>query len=293
MRALLGQRLGYTAQSGGLRLTSDPVCYFSSFQKHDPPPWYLSCSLGFQIDDWRFSWKQILTVGCQIVRSGILSRIYRINYQFSQELITDLKCRTFITHIIPALSLPTSWGQRDSFCRVDLISVYSLQLYRLQDYRQCLYYLNLLPDDVLTFVGNNTHSDHFKLLREDGNSLLIGARNVVYNLTLSDLTENTEMRISWNPRDRDRELCLVKGKSGDDCNNYIRVLARTDSDGLLVCGTNAYNPRCRNYSGNNGSVYEVTKEYSGKGYCPSDPRHNSTSIYTGESLSLSHLSGAS
>ena len=45
-------------------------------------------------------------------------------------------------------------------------------------------------EDVLTFVGNITHSDHFKLLREDGSSLLIGARNVVYNLTLADLTEN-------------------------------------------------------------------------------------------------------
>lgn len=156
-------------------------------------------------------------------------------------------------------------------------------------------YLHQHTDDVLTFVGNNTHSDHFKLLREDGNSLLIGARNVVYNLTLSDLTENTEMRISWNPRDRDRELCLVKGKSGDDCNNYIRVLARTHSEGLLVCGTNAYNPRCRNYSRNNGSVYEVTKEYSGKGYCPSDPRHNSTSIYTDGDLysgTVSDFSGS-
>ena len=118
MRVLRGQGLGYTAQSGGLRLTSDPVCYFSSFQKHDPPPWYLSCSLGFQIDDWRFSWKQILTVGCQIVRSGILSPINRINYQFSQELITDLKCRTFITHIIPALSCQPVGDRGTVFARL-------------------------------------------------------------------------------------------------------------------------------------------------------------------------------
>ena len=145
-------------------------------------------------------------------------------------------------------------------------------------------------DDVLTFSGNITHSDHFKLLREDGSSLLIGARNVVYNLTLADLTENLEQRISWEPEDRDRNLCLMKGKSGEDCNNYIRVLAVADTDELLVCGTNAYNPLCRNYSRNNGSVYEVTKEYSGKGYCPYDPRHNSTSIYTGECGIVYHIS---
>jgi hypothetical protein len=35
----------------------------------------------------------------------------------------------------------------------------------------------------------------------------------------------------------------VKGKSEDDCNNYIRVLAKTETNQLLVCGTNSYNPR--------------------------------------------------
>ena len=78
------------------------------------------------------------------------------------------------------------------------------------------------------------------------------------------------------------ELCLVKGKSTDDCNNYIRVLAKVDSDQLLVCGTNAYNPRCRNYARNNESVYEVIREFSGKGYCPYDPTNNSTAIYAGK-----------
>ena len=42
------------------------------------------------------------------------------------------------------------------------------------------------------FLGNQTHTDHFKLLKKDGSSLLIGARNVVYNLTLPSLSENTE-----------------------------------------------------------------------------------------------------
>ena len=52
-----------------------------------------------------------------------------------------------------------------------------------------------------------------------------------------------EQRITWNSRERDTELCLVKGKSEDDCNNYIRVLAKTETNQLLVCGTNSYNPR--------------------------------------------------
>ena len=135
---------------------------------------------------------------------------------------------------------------------------------------------------VHTFLGNQTHTDHFKLLNQDGGSLLIGARNVVYNISLGDLSENTEQRIEWSSRDRDTELCLVKGKSEDECNNYIRVLAKVDSDQLLVCGTNAYNPRCRNYMRNEAGVYEVARERSGKGYTPYDPRNNSTFIFTGD-----------
>ena len=33
---------------------------------------------------------------------------------------------------------------------------------------------------------------------------------MVYNLSLSRLEENLESRITWDSRDRDRELCLVK-----------------------------------------------------------------------------------
>jgi hypothetical protein len=51
------------------------------------------------------------------------------------------------------------------------------------------------------FLGNQTHKDYFKLLRTDGTSLLIGARNVVYNLSLPYLVENPEQVsqcLQWN-----------------------------------------------------------------------------------------------
>jgi len=156
-------------------------------------------------------------------------------------------------------------------------------------------YLLEQPDDVRTFFGNQTHTDHFKLLNQDGNSLLIGARNVVYNISLEDLTENLDQRIEWNSRNRDTELCLVKGKSEDDCNNYIRVLAKQNNDSLLVCGTNSYNPRCRIYMKTEQGVYEVAREHSGRGYCPYDPRHNSTFLFTGGELysgTVSDFSGS-
>ena len=63
-----------------------------------------------------------------------------------------------------------------------------------------------------------------------------------------------------------------------DCQNYIRVLEQIDDTRrLLVCGTNAYNPMCRHYSDS-----QVQKEFSGRGFCPYDPRHNSTAIYAGK-----------
>ena len=95
----------------------------------------------------------------------------------------------------------------------------------------------------------------------------------------------------------------------DDCQNYIRVLARVSDDEMLVCGTNAYTPLCRRYERNvrqltiaqilyiffcafslnffpsvaqASSSFQVRKEFSGKGLSPYDPNHNSTAVYSGE-----------
>ncbi|GBN50681.1 Semaphorin-1A, partial [Araneus ventricosus] len=67
----------------------------------------------------------------------------------------------------------------------------------------------------------------------------------------------------------------------EECQNYIRVLARKSEDTILVCGTNAFKPMCRNYK-QTPSDYIVTKEQSGEGLCPYDPNHNSTAIFAGK-----------
>ena len=53
-------------------------------------------------------------------------------------------------------------------------------------------FLFTFPGTVHSFLGNQTHQDHFKLLQSDGENLLIGARNVVYNISLKDLQENRD-----------------------------------------------------------------------------------------------------
>ena len=49
---------------------------------------------------------------------------------------------------------------------------------------------NYMDHELPQFMGNRTHCDFFKLLKQDGLSVLVGARNMVYNLSLPDLTEN-------------------------------------------------------------------------------------------------------
>lgn len=52
---------------------------------------------------------------------------------------------------------------------------------------------------------------------------------------------------------------------------------------ILVCGTNAYKPRCRYYHlSANGHYTQLGAEKTGQGICPYDPRHNSTSAYVGK-----------
>ncbi|BES90255.1 Sema [Nesidiocoris tenuis] len=113
----------------------------------------------------------------------------------------------------------------------------------------------------------------------DSDSILIGSRNVVFNISLVDLSENVKQRIVWPPTAAHRELCYLKGKSEEDCHNYIRVGAKLDEDRLLLCGTNAYKPLCRHYKFDENKI-EVLKESEGQGWCPYDPYHNNTSLYS-------------
>lgn len=54
---------------------------------------------------------------------------------------------------------------------------------------------------------------------------------------------------------------------------------------ILVCGTNAYKPKCGYYQlSPSGHYYLVGDRKSGQGICPYDPKHNSTATVVGESF---------
>ena len=63
--------------------------------------------------------------------------------------------------------------------------------------------LNAGDDQVMRFHGNTSHRDHFKLLEMNGDFLLVGARNIVYNISIHNMTENPQHvspAIRWQPR---------------------------------------------------------------------------------------------
>ncbi|CAH1121167.1 unnamed protein product [Ceutorhynchus assimilis] len=132
----------------------------------------------------------------------------------------------------------------------------------------------------ISFTGNSSNNDdHFIILYQDQETLLLGGRNRIYNLSIFDFTERKKSEIFWPSLEAHGQLCILKGKSEEECQNYIRVMFNTSPGKLLVCGTNSFKPLCRNYVYKNGN-YLVEKESEGIGVCPYDPEHNSTAIYT-------------
>jgi len=132
-----------------------------------------------------------------------------------------------------------------------------------------------LGQAVRRFHGNSSISDNFKVMVEDGSAIYLGGTNTVYILNSKDLKEHQKLRIYWPPDPEDFELCGIKGKTKVQCQNYIRVIAKTDKHRLLVCGTHAFKPRCRYYKYKDGR-YMMDQEFDGKGLTPYDPGHNSS-----------------
>lgn len=106
---------------------------------------------------------------------------------------------------------------------------------------------NLNKIQSIKFLGNNTYPDYFTVLHQDDNSLLLGGRNTVYNLSIYDLSERKTSSIKWPSSEAHGQLCILKGKNDEDCQNYIRILFNTGPEKFLICGTNSYKPLCRIY----------------------------------------------
>ncbi|KAM9436595.1 semaphorin-5A [Clarias gariepinus] len=118
--------------------------------------------------------------------------------------------------------------------------------------------------------------DYSQLTFDPGqNELIVGARNHLFRLHLEDLSLIQEAE--WHCDEFTKGACFSRGKSEEECQNYIRVLL-VNGDRLFTCGTNAFTPICTNRTLTN--LTEIHDQISGMARCPYNPLHNSTALIT-------------
>uniref|UniRef100_A0AAY4EXD5 Sema domain-containing protein n=1 Tax=Denticeps clupeoides TaxID=299321 RepID=A0AAY4EXD5_9TELE len=86
--------------------------------------------------------------------------------------------------------------------------------------------------------------------------------------------------LTW--RTKDVEKCTVRGKNSDECYNYIKVLIPRNDETLFACGTNAFNPTCRNYKMN--TLEQVGEDVVGQARCPFESRQSNVALFAGGSF---------
>ncbi|CAK9300370.1 unnamed protein product [Gordionus sp. m RMFG-2023] len=139
-----------------------------------------------------------------------------------------------------------------------------------------------LRQSFKTFLGqkNDTFPEHFKFLYEENGFIYVGGRNRLYNLSVSviDGTILEHKHIIWDVPDDKIKAC-GKYYSVKDCQNYVMLMARLSTDKFLICGTYAFEPKCRRYLSTNkpdgeGNYNVLESEISGLGYVPFNPYQN-------------------
>uniref|UniRef100_A0A8C1KD75 Sema domain-containing protein n=1 Tax=Cyprinus carpio TaxID=7962 RepID=A0A8C1KD75_CYPCA len=84
-------------------------------------------------------------------------------------------------------------------------------------------------------------------------------------------------KLTW--KTKDVEKCTVRGKNSDECYNYIKVLVPRNDETLFACGTNAFNPTCRNYK--MSSLDQDGEEVVGQARCPFESRQSNVGLFAG------------
>ncbi|XDV38165.1 hypothetical protein PO909_007632 [Leuciscus waleckii] len=114
------------------------------------------------------------------------------------------------------------------------------------------------------------------LLSEDRGVLYVGAREVIYQLNMNNVSIKSN-QLMWKVPENDMSMCILKGKSKEtDCRNYVRVLQVLDEDNLYVCGTHAFQPLCDYLSLENFSLHNRPED--GRGKCSFDPGQSFTTV---------------
>ncbi|XP_015846150.2 semaphorin-6A isoform X5 [Peromyscus maniculatus bairdii] len=131
--------------------------------------------------------------------------------------------------------------------------------------------------------GRNTTQRHrldIQMIMVMNRTLYVAARDHIYTVDID--TSHTEeiycsKKLTWKSRQADVDTCRMKGKHKDECHNFIKVLLKKNDDTLFVCGTNAFNPSCRNYKVD--TLETFGDEFSGMARCPYDAKHANIALF--------------
>uniref|UniRef100_A0A3B5QQF1 Sema domain-containing protein n=1 Tax=Xiphophorus maculatus TaxID=8083 RepID=A0A3B5QQF1_XIPMA len=154
--------------------------------------------------------------------------------------------------------------------------------------------VGFFPSDInlKLLKGPNFDGLSSLLVREDIGLLFVGARGKVITLSLKDITKKTS---EVGTGSEDKSQCQRKGKSKEECDNYITMM-HTLSDGrILVCGTRAFDPTCTHLMFKGGTVTMEDTTQSGRGKIPFDPKDqfasmmNENMLYTAASTNFRGL----
>ncbi|NXO68616.1 SEM6B protein, partial [Phainopepla nitens] len=135
------------------------------------------------------------------------------------------------------------------------------------------------------FGGGSPQRLNIQRILKVNRTLFIGDRDNVYRVSLEP-SGAAEMRyhrkLTWRSNQHDISICRMKGKHEAECRNFVKVLLVRNESLLFVCGTNAFNPVCANYSMD--TLEPVGDNISGMARCPYDPKHANVALFTGGML---------
>ncbi|KAG7469548.1 hypothetical protein MATL_G00130000 [Megalops atlanticus] len=119
----------------------------------------------------------------------------------------------------------------------------------------------------------------FQRMLRINHMLYIAARDHVFAINLSSSVEQIvpQQKLTW--KTKDVEKCTVRGKNSDECYNYIKVLVPRNDETLFACGTNAFNPTCRNYK--MSTLEQDGEEVVGQARCPFESRQSNVGLFAG------------
>lgn len=136
-------------------------------------------------------------------------------------------------------------------------------------------------DDLRNSIDRFTHSEvssYTELLFDVPRyQLIVGAKDYLFRLSLEGLRKLEEAH--WPAAESTVTTCKLKGKTKEECQNFIRVLLYFNNK-IFTCGTNAFSPECtwRDIT----ALNTVTQWVTGIGKCPYSPYYNSTSLMTSQ-----------